>query len=107
MDIQTLDGIAIYFLPDNARCAASDGFVSHEKLDNCPTGCEVCYPEGLIRDFEVMRMKLSELTDKLYDLNVGDDDPDVYIRIGLQQVELDEVKYYPETDEEYSAVVIS
>lgn len=53
MDIKTLDGIDIHVLPDNARCAASDGFVSPEKLDECPTGCEICHPDGCINYMEV------------------------------------------------------
>lgn len=52
-------------------------------------------------------MKLSELMDKLYDLEVGDDDPDVYIRFGLQQDHVWNVEYFPETEYEWSAVVIS
>lgn len=46
MDIKTLDGIKIYILPDNAKCCASDDYVSPTELDECPTGCEICYPEG-------------------------------------------------------------
>lgn len=48
MDIKTLDGIKIYILPDNAKCCASDDYVSPTELDECPTGCEICYPEGCI-----------------------------------------------------------
>lgn len=53
MQIKTLDGIDIYVLPDNARCAASDGFESPEALLECPTGCEVCYPDGCINYMEI------------------------------------------------------
>ena len=52
MDIKTLDGIKIYVLPDNAKCCASDGYVSPTELDECPTGCEICYPEGCINYIE-------------------------------------------------------
>ena len=52
-------------------------------------------------------MKLSELMDKLYELDVKGDDPEVYIRFGLHQVHVEKVEYFPETDEEWSAVVIS
>lgn len=53
MDIQTLDGIEIFVLPDNARCAASDLFKSPTELDECPAGCEVCYPDGCINYMEI------------------------------------------------------
>lgn len=52
MKIQTLDGVDIFVLPDNARCAASDGFVSPLELNECPTGCEVCHPDGCINYME-------------------------------------------------------
>ena len=52
MDIKTIDGIKIYVLPDNAHCCASDGHVSPTELDECPIGCEVCYPEGCINYIE-------------------------------------------------------
>ena len=52
-------------------------------------------------------MKLSELIDKLDELDVKDDDPDVYIRLGLNQDHALDVKYFPETEDEWSAVVIS
>ena len=52
MQIQTLDGIDIYVLPDNAKCAASDGCVSPEKLDECPMGCKICFPDGCTNYFE-------------------------------------------------------
>ena len=51
-------------------------------------------------------MKLSELMDELYELELGDDDPDVYIRLGLNQVKVSGVEYFPETDDTYPAVVI-
>lgn len=57
--------------------------------------------------FEVMQMKLSELIDKLDELDVKDDDPDVYIRLGLNQDHALDVEYFPETEDEWSAVVIS
>lgn len=53
MEIRTLDGIDIDCLPDNAVCYASSGYVSPEKLAECPTGCKVCYPEGCINYDEV------------------------------------------------------
>ena len=46
--VKTLDDIDIHVLPDNAHCRASDGYVSPTELDECPTGCEICYPEGCI-----------------------------------------------------------
>ena len=52
-------------------------------------------------------MTLSELCDALADLKVGNDDPEVYFRLGLQQAKINEIEYYPETDDEWSAVVIS
>ena len=53
MEIQTLDGIEIFCLPDNAVCYASDGCVSPEKLLYCPTGCAYCCPEGCANYDEV------------------------------------------------------
>lgn len=53
MEIKTLDGIDIYCLPDNAKCLASDGCVSPEELDECPTGCEICCPDGCINYMEI------------------------------------------------------
>lgn len=52
-------------------------------------------------------MTLSELIEKLNSLDVKGDDPDVYIRFGLRQDHVWDVEYYPETDDEWSAVVIS
>ena len=52
-------------------------------------------------------MTLSELIEKLNSLDVKGDDPDVYIRFGLRQDHVCNVEYYPETDDEWSAVVIS
>jgi len=51
-------------------------------------------------------MILSELIDKLSELD-AEDDPEVYIRLGLLQVHAEKVEYFPETDYEWSAVVIS
>jgi hypothetical protein len=45
MEIQTVDGIEIFCLPDNAVCYASDGCVSPEKLLDCPMGRAYCCPE--------------------------------------------------------------
>ena len=53
MQIQTLDGIKIFCLPDNAVCYASDGCVSPEKLMECPIGDMVCCPEGCANYDEV------------------------------------------------------
>ena len=53
MNIQTLEGIAIFCLPDNAVCYASDGCVSPEKLMSCPRGYDVCEPEGCANYDEV------------------------------------------------------
>ena len=33
--------------------------------------------------------------------------PEVYIRIGLNQVKVSEIKYCPETDDEEEAIIIS
>lgn len=52
-------------------------------------------------------MLLSEFIDKLDELDVGYDDPEVYVRCGLQQDHVWGVEYFPETEEEWSAVVIS
>ncbi len=45
MEMQTVDGIEIFCLPDNAVCYASDGHVSPEKLLRCPMGRDYCCPE--------------------------------------------------------------
>lgn len=45
MEMQTVDGIEIFCLPDNAVCYASDGHVSPEKLLRCPMGHAYCCPE--------------------------------------------------------------
>lgn len=52
MDIKTLDEIKIYVFAENAKCCASDDYVSPTELDECPTGCEVCYPEGCMNYIE-------------------------------------------------------
>ena len=33
--------------------------------------------------------------------------PGIYIRIGLHQVKVSKVEYFPETDDEYEAIIIS
>ena len=45
MEMQTVDGVEIFCLPDNAVCYASDGHVSPEKLLHCPMGRDCCCPE--------------------------------------------------------------
>ena len=45
MDIETLDGIKIYILPDNAKCLASDGHLYPFELSDCPLGRDKCVPE--------------------------------------------------------------
>ena len=57
--------------------------------------------------FEGARMRLSELMDKLYELDVKDDDPDVVIDTRTLQVDVRDVEYIPQTDDEDSVVVIS
>ena len=52
-------------------------------------------------------MRLSELMDKLYELDVKDDDPDVVIDTRTLQVDVRDVEYIPQTDDEDSVVVIS
>lgn len=52
-------------------------------------------------------MRLSELLDAIESLDVGTNDPEVYLRIGLHQEHVETVEYLPETDYEYDAVVIS
>ena len=52
-------------------------------------------------------MTLSELIDKLNNLDVKGDDPEVYIQFGTHQDHVWDVEYHPETDDEWSAVVIS
>ena len=53
MTIETLEGIEIFVLSNNAMCCASDGCVSPTKLDLCPRGREVCCPEGCMNYMEV------------------------------------------------------
>ena len=53
MTIQTLDGIEIFCLPENARCDASDGFESPEELEECPLGYEACIPETCRKYIEI------------------------------------------------------
>ena len=52
-------------------------------------------------------MILSELIEKLSKLDVKGDDPEVYIRFNLHQDHVGKVEYFPETEDEWSAVVIS
>lgn len=54
-------------------------------------------------------MDIDTLKEQLADLEMsrGFWNPNVYIRIGLQQVKVSNVEYYPETDDEEEAIVIS
>jgi len=52
-------------------------------------------------------MRLSELIEKLENLDVDEDDPDVYIRMGVFQEPIWRVEYHPETIDNWSSVVIS
>lgn len=52
-------------------------------------------------------MCLSELIEKLENLDVGEDDPDVYIQTGTFKEHIWSVDYYPETIDNWSSVVIS
>lgn len=54
-------------------------------------------------------MDLDTLVEQLEDLEMsrGFWNPDVYIRIGLHQVKVSNVEYYPETDDEEEAIIIS
>lgn len=45
MDIETLDRIRIYILPDNAVCNISDNKVSPTELSDCPCNRDKCVPE--------------------------------------------------------------
>ena len=51
-------------------------------------------------------MTLDDLIESLERLK-AEGDTKTYIRFGLHQVPIDTVEYYPETDAEYGAVIIS
>ena len=50
MTIETLDGIKIFVLPDNALCCAS--YKNPCELDECPIGNDVCCPDGCMNYIE-------------------------------------------------------
>ena len=53
-------------------------------------------------------MLLSEFVEKLEEIEDRKDlwNPKVYIRIGLQQVPVEKIEFFPETREEFEAIVI-
>lgn len=51
-------------------------------------------------------MTLSELIEKLENLDVDEDDPDVYISVGIFQEPIWRVEYNPETIDNRSSVLI-
>ena len=54
-------------------------------------------------------MDVGTLYEKLEQIEMSEGfwDPDVYIRIGLNMVKVSDIEYFPETDDEEEAVVIS
>ena len=54
MTIETIDGIKIFVLPENALCLASDGKSPTDLID-CPVGKTVCNPDGCMNYMEVER----------------------------------------------------
>ena len=54
-------------------------------------------------------MDIATLYEKLEQIEMSDGiwNPEVYIRIGLNMVKVSDVEYFPETDDEEEAVVIS
>lgn len=54
-------------------------------------------------------MDMGTFYEKLEEVEMSEGfwNPDVYIRIGLQQVKVSKIEYFPETDDEYEAIIIS
>ena len=54
-------------------------------------------------------MDIGTFIERLEDIGASDDfySPDVYIRIGLQQVKVSNIEYFPETADEYETIIIS
>ncbi len=54
-------------------------------------------------------MDIGTFMEQLEDVEMSDGlwNPEVYIRIGLYQVKVSKVEYFPETEDEYEAIIIS
>lgn len=54
-------------------------------------------------------MDIGTFTERLEDIGASDDfySPDVYISIGGQTVKVENVEYFPETEDSYEAIIIS
>ena len=54
-------------------------------------------------------MNIGTFMEQLEDIEMSDGlwNPEVYIRIGLYQVKVSKVEYFPETEDEYEAIIIS
>lgn len=54
-------------------------------------------------------MDIGTFMEQLEDIEMSDGlwNPEVYIRIGLYQVKVSKVEYFPETEDEYEAIIIS
>ena len=54
-------------------------------------------------------MDLGAFIERLEDVEMLDGlwNPEVYIRIGLHQVKVSKIEYFPETDDEEEAIIIS